>query len=99
MIYSSSDGQVESVQKPTEESYEHEEDEHGDTQCGSCGGKFNTDELWDVTCVKDGITIGINYGGISYWLFHNLELYFDVEQGPLSIKKPVIVESYSICLS
>ncbi|GJW77530.1 PHD finger protein ALFIN-LIKE 1-like protein [Tanacetum coccineum] len=44
----SSDGQVKSVQKPpAEESYEEEEeDEHGDTQCGSCGGNYNGDEFW-----------------------------------------------------
>lgn len=28
-------------------------------------------------------------------LFHNLKLYSEVEQGPLSTKKPVIVESYN----
>lgn len=42
----SSDGQVKSVQKPAEESYEDEDDEHGDTQCGSCGGNYNADEFW-----------------------------------------------------
>nr|GFB31869.1 hypothetical protein [Tanacetum cinerariifolium] len=31
--------------KPAEESYEYEEDEHVGTQCGSCGGNFNIDEL------------------------------------------------------
>lgn len=44
----SSDGQVKSIQnqKVAEESYEDEEDEHGDTQCGSCGGNYNADEFW-----------------------------------------------------
>ncbi|KAF5785637.1 putative chromatin regulator PHD family [Helianthus annuus] len=43
----SSDGQVKSIQKPAaDESSEDEEDEHGDTQCGSCGGNYNADEFW-----------------------------------------------------
>ncbi|GKB29849.1 hypothetical protein Tco_0869250 [Tanacetum coccineum] len=63
----SNDGQEKSIQNVHRGELRAEEDSIGDTQCGRCGGKFNTNELWDVTCVKDGITIGINYGGISYW--------------------------------
>ncbi|KAK1437130.1 hypothetical protein QVD17_02915 [Tagetes erecta] len=43
----SSDGQVKSIQKAAaDDSYEDEDEEHGDTQCGSCGGNYNADEFW-----------------------------------------------------
>ncbi|KAI3525761.1 hypothetical protein L1887_04824 [Cichorium endivia] len=46
----SNDGQVRSSMPKVaiEENYEEEdeEDEHGDTQCGSCGGNYNGDEFW-----------------------------------------------------
>lgn len=29
-----------------EESNDEDEDEHGDTKCGSCGGNYNGDEFW-----------------------------------------------------
>lgn len=32
--------------KLLEESYGEDEDEHGDTLCGSCGGNYNADEFW-----------------------------------------------------
>lgn len=45
-IQRSSDGQVKSTPKVVEESFEEEEDEHGDTLCGSCGGNYSGDEFW-----------------------------------------------------
>ncbi|EPS65611.1 hypothetical protein M569_09166, partial [Genlisea aurea] len=51
----SSDGQAKSnnakaaaaAAPAAEESYEEEEeDEHGDAQCGSCGGNYNGEEFW-----------------------------------------------------
>ncbi|KAM7526486.1 hypothetical protein LguiA_016388 [Lonicera macranthoides] len=42
----SSDGQVKSIPKPAEESFEEDEDEHSETLCGSCGGNYNADEFW-----------------------------------------------------
>ncbi|XP_050212208.1 PHD finger protein ALFIN-LIKE 2-like [Mercurialis annua] len=41
------DGQVRSNTKLQEENYgEDEDDEHGETLCGSCGGTYNPDEFW-----------------------------------------------------
>ncbi|XAR71924.1 hypothetical protein NMG60_11018380 [Bertholletia excelsa] len=40
-----SDGQSKSNSKLYEESYE-DEDEHGETLCGSCGGNYSADEFW-----------------------------------------------------
>ncbi|CAK7343920.1 unnamed protein product [Dovyalis caffra] len=45
-IKRSSDGQMKSNPKLTEDSYEDEEDEHTETLCGSCGGNYNADEFW-----------------------------------------------------
>lgn len=46
----SSDGQIKSMEKASAVAAavadEDEEDEHGDTQCGSCGGNYNADEFW-----------------------------------------------------
>ncbi|KAG6758218.1 hypothetical protein NC652_026322 [Populus alba x Populus x berolinensis] len=39
----STDGQARSNSKL---SYVEDEDEHGDTLCGSCGGNYNADEFW-----------------------------------------------------
>ncbi|EOA21451.1 hypothetical protein CARUB_v10001835mg [Capsella rubella] len=40
------EGQTKSTPKLMEESYEDEDDEHGDTLCGSCGGNYTNDEFW-----------------------------------------------------
>ncbi|KAJ8769474.1 hypothetical protein K2173_002964 [Erythroxylum novogranatense] len=40
------DGQLKGNSKLLDESYAEEEDEHGDTLCGSCGGNYNADEFW-----------------------------------------------------
>ncbi|GLT92962.1 hypothetical protein SLE2022_107710 [Rubroshorea leprosula] len=40
------DGQPTGDSKLIEESYNDDEDEHGDTLCGSCGGSYNSDEFW-----------------------------------------------------
>ncbi|GLT78941.1 hypothetical protein SLA2020_504580 [Shorea laevis] len=40
------DGQPKGNSKLIEESYDEDEDEHGDTLCGSCGGSYNSDEFW-----------------------------------------------------
>ncbi|KAG6769593.1 hypothetical protein POTOM_025243 [Populus tomentosa] len=45
-IKRSSDGQTKNNPKPTEDSFEEEEDEHTQTLCGSCGGNYNSDEFW-----------------------------------------------------
>ncbi|KAL7214769.1 hypothetical protein ACSBR1_027036 [Camellia fascicularis] len=42
----SSDGQSKNNLKLYDESYEEDEDEHGETFCGSCGGNYNGDEFW-----------------------------------------------------
>ncbi|KAJ8448329.1 hypothetical protein Cgig2_021957 [Carnegiea gigantea] len=42
----SSDGQVKSNPKLADESYEDDEDEQGETLCGSCGGNYSADEFW-----------------------------------------------------
>jgi len=42
----SSDGQVKSNPKPADESFDDDEDEQGDTLCGSCGGNYSADEFW-----------------------------------------------------
>ncbi|OAY46262.1 PHD finger protein ALFIN-LIKE 2 [Manihot esculenta] len=39
------DGQVRNT-KLLDESYAEEEDEHGETLCGSCGGTYSADEFW-----------------------------------------------------
>lgn len=40
------DGQPRSNPKLADESYEDDEEEQGDTFCGSCGGGYNSDEFW-----------------------------------------------------
>ncbi|XP_022156923.1 PHD finger protein ALFIN-LIKE 2-like [Momordica charantia] len=41
------DGSIRSSNlKLLDESYGEDEDEHGDTLCGSCGGNYNADEFW-----------------------------------------------------
>lgn len=42
----SADGQVKGNSKLLDESLVEDEDEHGDTLCGSCGGNYNADEFW-----------------------------------------------------
>ncbi|GMP69424.1 hypothetical protein CsSME_00028693 [Camellia sinensis var. sinensis] len=42
----SSDGQSKNNLKLYDESYEEDEDEHGETLCGSCGGNYSGDEFW-----------------------------------------------------
>ncbi|KAF2296227.1 hypothetical protein GH714_036927 [Hevea brasiliensis] len=39
------DGQVRNT-KLLDESYAEDEDEHGETLCGSCGGTYSADEFW-----------------------------------------------------
>ncbi|CAN4106138.1 unnamed protein product [Withania somnifera] len=45
-IKRSSDGQAKSTPKLADESYEEDEEEHGETLCGSCGGNYSADEFW-----------------------------------------------------
>ncbi|KAJ8764154.1 hypothetical protein K2173_005067 [Erythroxylum novogranatense] len=45
-IKRSADVQLKGNSKLLDESYADEEDEHGDTLCGSCGGNYNADEFW-----------------------------------------------------
>ncbi|XP_059305363.1 PHD finger protein ALFIN-LIKE 1-like [Lycium ferocissimum] len=48
-IKRSSDGQAKAPQstpKVADESYEEDEEEHGETLCGSCGGNYSADEFW-----------------------------------------------------
>ncbi|KAF2539197.1 hypothetical protein F2Q68_00023286 [Brassica cretica] len=40
------EGEMKSTRKLMEESSEDEEDEHGDTHCGSCGGHYINAEFW-----------------------------------------------------
>ncbi|KAK8546112.1 hypothetical protein V6N12_026915 [Hibiscus sabdariffa] len=40
------DGQPRSNPKLANENYEEDEEEQGDTFCGSCGGGYNSDEFW-----------------------------------------------------
>ncbi|CAH9101049.1 unnamed protein product [Cuscuta epithymum] len=43
----SSDGLVKSAApKVADESYEEDEEEHGETLCGCCAGNYNADEFW-----------------------------------------------------
>ncbi|WOH11279.1 hypothetical protein DCAR_0830760 [Daucus carota subsp. sativus] len=42
----SSDGHAKSNQRLNDESYVEEDDEHGETLCGSCGGHYSADEFW-----------------------------------------------------
>nr|XP_043609431.1 PHD finger protein ALFIN-LIKE 2-like isoform X2 [Erigeron canadensis] len=42
----SSDGHVKNISKVAVEEYEEEEDEHGDTLCGTCGGNYSEAEFW-----------------------------------------------------
>lgn len=42
----SSEGQVKSAPKLADENYEDDEDEQGETLCGSCGGNYSGDEFW-----------------------------------------------------
>ncbi|KAI8540105.1 hypothetical protein RHMOL_Rhmol09G0236300 [Rhododendron molle] len=42
----SSDGQSKRSLKLYDESNEEDEDEHGETLCGSCGGNYSADEFW-----------------------------------------------------
>lgn len=46
LLQRSIEGQTKSTPKLMEESYEDEDDEHGDTLCGSCGGNYTNDEFW-----------------------------------------------------
>ncbi|KAA3463767.1 PHD finger protein ALFIN-LIKE 1-like isoform X1 [Gossypium australe] len=52
----SSDGTVKSNPKIADADYEDNEDEHGETPCGSCGGNYNADEFligwFHGKCVK-----------------------------------------------
>ncbi|KAK4359597.1 hypothetical protein RND71_021826 [Anisodus tanguticus] len=48
-IKRSSEGQAKAPQstpKVADESYEEDEEEHGETLCGSCGGNYSADEFW-----------------------------------------------------
>ncbi|KAM7270001.1 hypothetical protein ACFE04_029215 [Oxalis oulophora] len=40
------DGQAKSTPKLLDENFVDDEDEHGDTFCGTCGGRYNPDEFW-----------------------------------------------------
>ncbi|CAI0415903.1 unnamed protein product [Linum tenue] len=40
------DGQAKNNSKLMDENYGDEEDEHGETICGTCGGTYNSDEFW-----------------------------------------------------
>ncbi|CAN1257017.1 PHD finger protein ALFIN-LIKE 1 [Linum perenne] len=40
------DGHAKTNSKPLDESYADDEDEHGETVCGSCGGTYSADEFW-----------------------------------------------------
>ncbi|KAI5670487.1 hypothetical protein M9H77_10851 [Catharanthus roseus] len=42
----SSDSQTKGNPRLTEESYVEDEDEHGETLCGSCGANYSSDEFW-----------------------------------------------------
>ncbi|XP_076953387.1 PHD finger protein ALFIN-LIKE 1-like [Bidens hawaiensis] len=41
-----SDGQAKSTPRAYDDSYAEEDDEHGETLCGSCGGNYSGDEFW-----------------------------------------------------
>ncbi|CAN1173794.1 PHD finger protein ALFIN-LIKE 1 [Linum perenne] len=45
-IQRSLDGHAKTNSKPLDESYADDEDEHGETVCGSCGGTYSADEFW-----------------------------------------------------
>lgn len=50
-VQRSNDGQAKSTlkladEKLADESYEEDEEEHGETLCGSCGGNYSADEFW-----------------------------------------------------
>ncbi|KAI4372926.1 hypothetical protein MLD38_011106 [Melastoma candidum] len=49
-----SEGQARRRSKSLEESNGEEEDEHSDTQCGSCGGNYSADEFWICCDVCEG---------------------------------------------
>ncbi|GAA0154382.1 DNA metabolism protein [Lithospermum erythrorhizon] len=42
----SNDGQTKAIPKPADESYEDEDDDHSETLCGTCGGRYSGDEFW-----------------------------------------------------
>ncbi|OIT35906.1 phd finger protein alfin-like 1 [Nicotiana attenuata] len=42
----STDGQAKSTPKLADEIDKEEEEEHGETLCGSCGGNYSADEFW-----------------------------------------------------
>ncbi|KAJ4835768.1 phytoene dehydrogenase AL-1, partial [Turnera subulata] len=42
----SAEGQARGNSKLLDDSYAEDEDEHGDTLCGSCGANYNADEFW-----------------------------------------------------
>ncbi|CAN0909692.1 PHD finger protein ALFIN-LIKE 1 [Linum grandiflorum] len=42
----SQEGHAKTNSKLLEESYGDDEDEHGETVCGSCGGTYSADEFW-----------------------------------------------------
>ncbi|GFY82111.1 alfin-like 1 [Actinidia rufa] len=42
----SNDGRSKTSLKLYEENYEDDEDEHGETFCGSCGANYSADEFW-----------------------------------------------------
>ncbi|GAV64905.1 LOW QUALITY PROTEIN: PHD domain-containing protein/DUF3594 domain-containing protein, partial [Cephalotus follicularis] len=48
------DGQVRSIPKLLDENFGEDEDEHGDTLCGSCGGHYSADEFWIGCDVCEG---------------------------------------------
>nr|GMD43348.1 PHD finger protein ALFIN-LIKE 1-like [Ipomoea batatas] len=41
-----SEGQAKNSSKLADKSREKDEEEHGETLCGSCGGNYNADEFW-----------------------------------------------------
>lgn len=45
-VQRSNDGQAKSTPNLADESYEEDEEEHGETLCGSCGGNYSADEFW-----------------------------------------------------
>lgn len=46
LLQRSSDSQTKGNPRLTEESYVEDEDEHGETLCGSCGANYSSDEFW-----------------------------------------------------
>lgn len=46
VVQRSSDGQLRSNPKLADEAYEDDDEEQGETLCGSCGGNYSADEFW-----------------------------------------------------